>query len=367
MWYMLKNKAIFAFLLAGCMLLSSCQQAKPVIAPLEGENLISSDQANYKTTTADQTFFQKEGQGVTAAVYPVTKTVKWENGSARFKEAYVANGKKVKAGDVLMTFEVNQHKADLENLRLQLSRKEKEVATNTATRKEAIQTAKANAVGLTSHELTIANLKIEKLQASYEQYLYQSNRELAQIKENIAELEEKAADDTIVAPFDGTIRSITVFNEGDLVNNGTVLYTIYSTDYVLLNVERNASMLRYNMDVVVETGRKNDRVTYSGKVVSTPTMLPNTISQSVAVIKLNIPVSEEQLKAGSNTFTCVSQNLQNVIMVDKKAIYSEEKSNFVYILEEDTLKKRYVIKGLSNSEKIWVLDGLTDGQVLVID
>ena len=40
---------------------------------------------------------------------------------------------------------------------------------------------------------------------------------------------------------------------------------------------------------------------------------------------------------------------------------------YVYVLEDGIVKKRYVVTGFSNSSQVWILDGLSAGQTLVLD
>ena len=62
-----------------------------------------------------------------------------------------------------------------------------------------------------------------------------------------------------------------------------------------------------------------------------------------------------------------SQELKNVLLVDKDAVQKEEGKYFVYLLEDGVVHKRYVSLGLENKKSVWILDGLSEGQELILD
>ena len=61
------------------------------------------------------------------------------------------------------------------------------------------------------------------------------------------------------------------------------------------------------------------------------------------------------------------EELQDVLLVDWRAVDSENGKSYVYVLEDDMVQKRYVAPGLNNREKVWILDGLHEGQTVIAD
>jgi len=55
-----------------------------------------------------------------------------------------------------------------------------------------------------------------------------------------------------------------------------------------------------------------------------------------------------------------------VLQVNRDFINFEETKRFVYILDGDVIRKRYITVGLTNRKAYWILDGLDEGQTLVI-
>ena len=62
-----------------------------------------------------------------------------------------------------------------------------------------------------------------------------------------------------------------------------------------------------------------------------------------------------------------AEELRDVLLVDWSAVEAEKGKSYVYVLEDDMVQKRYVVPGLNNREKMWILDGLREGQTVIAD
>ncbi|MCI8799303.1 efflux RND transporter periplasmic adaptor subunit [Acetatifactor muris] len=331
------------------------------------EELPAPEQANYEIIQVQEGEYLRTTGGSLHVYYPITAELCWEEDSiARFREILVKKGEEVREGDAIATFDIEVSRADREEMTLSLARETEALRLGREDRLSAIEEAREDAEGLRDHELRIAQLKIEKMETEYEQFVYQSEREIARLQKSLEELEEKAGNDTLFAPFDGVIDSVTFYNPGDLMTADNILVTMHATDRFYLAADNGADALRYNMDVVVEAGKKNERKTYVGKVVAVPAVLPASVPGTVALIELYEEISQEDLKT-SLQYQYNSEELQGVLLLDRSAVDSEEGKSYVYVLEEDMVQKRYIVPGLTNMKEIWILDGLTEGQTVIAD
>ena len=362
----------FVMCLTGC----GKEQEKPMASI---EVLLTSDEANYKTVQTRLGDYQKVSTGNASAIYLVHSNLYWEYSAACFTECLVKPRQKVKQGDELMRFETEEDRLQLETLRIQLERKkdafeeekakmleELYAAKEKAKMLEELYAAKEKAKELKKEDLTIAQLKIEKLQARYEQFLYEHDKEVRRIEQQIAELKEEGKANVLTAPYDGVIEDVAGLYEGDQVYNGQWLVKMYSTDRLLLKADRAADKLRYNMDVMVETGKGDTLKTYQGKVIAAPNILPLSLSQDLILIELDGEIEEAQLKVGFR-FRGISEDVQEILMVERGAIQQEDGKEYVYVLDGDMIQKRYVETALSASDAVWILDGLEEGQTLIVD
>ena len=215
--------------------------------------------------------------------------------------------------------------------------------------------------------MKIGAIQIEKLETEYEQFIWQSGREAERLEERIEELKEDLGNNELTAPFDGVIDKIVYYKQGDPVSTGEILVSMYATDCFLLETDNALGNLRYNDAVTVETGGKNEKVSYTGRVISASNALPSSLASNPALIRLDEEVSRDKLKR-SPQYQCLTQEVSDVIIVDKNAVRNEEGKSYVYMLEDGMMKKRFVITALSGrSENVWILDGLTFGQTVILD
>lgn len=363
---MSRTKAIAAFLSVTMSLLSGCGDSGSD-RTLDKENLPAPEQARYDTVQAQRGNYAKEASGALQIYYPVTAELCWEEGNAMLREILVRGGQEVKAGECLATFDIDVSKADREELQLSLTRKNEELEDGKTERMSAIEEARSKLALLGGHEYNIELLKIGKLETEYEQFVYQTEREISRLRERLEEMEEEMANDALLAPFDGVIDVVTSkYNAGDPVEADVVIVSMHATDQYYLAAEDTGGKLRYNVEVIVEAGKRNDRKTYTGRVVAAPDILPSSVPQGMALIQLDEDIPPEELK-GTLQYRFNAEELQNVLLADWGAVDNANGKNYVYVLEDDMVQKRYIVPGLNNREKAWVLDGLYEGQTLIAD
>lgn len=361
---MSRNKLLCTLVLAGSLLLSACQSGST--AQTDGvlltDALILPDQANYTTIPVESTTYQRSGQGAAAVAYPVYANLSWENGDARFLECLVSPGTEVKKGDVLVRVDIEASTVRLQSLQLQLKRAQEDFEAGKAERLDEIH----DMAYRVQYSRQMLPLQQELLQIDYEKYVYETEREISEIREEISDLQKTLQENTIVAPFDGVIDNIRPHNPGDRIATGEAMLTMHSTDRFLLSVSGTVHNLRYNMPVSIMTGNRDNPQTYTGRVVCAPNIAPSAEEIDYALVKMDDGITDDMFQF-STTYQCTVEELGNVLVVNREAVETDSAGSFVYILEDGIVKKRYVEAQLNNMEAVWILDGLSEGQSLVLD
>ena len=360
---MSKNKLFSAFLAFSLLFLSACsEETKPVVPDA---SLITPEQTNYETVPVTASDYTKPAQGGGALYFTTYAELTWDTANSRIEEIYVDRGSMVKKGDVLASFTTEIRVSELENLRLQLQRAQEALEEGKAERMKEINHAKRVLDYNFSREKKIAQLELESMQISYDMYVYQQEDAIAKIAKKIADIEELVTENTIVAPYDGIVESVISYNPGDSVNKGAVIVKMYDTSRFYVGVKEGANKLRYNQTVALEAGRKNQRKQFSGRVITAPDVLPEEAG-AVALIEVDDNITPEDLRISVN-YQVNTEEMTDVIMIGRQAITQENGKFYVNVLEDDMVKKRYITVGSNNLQEYWVLDGLTEGQILVLD
>lgn len=362
---------VMILMLTVAMSLSGCGSEEKAEVLLNTDQLQkelqNAQNPNYKTVTVRKGEYVRARNGSAALAYMVREDLVWEKNNARFQEILVTRGQEVKQGEVLAVFEIEESKTHMKELQMQLDKAKKSFEEEKADRLEAIKEAQEYAeIYYRYQELDAANLKIEMQKADYEQYVLRTEQQITSLEESIKNLKDEVSENTLKAPFDGVISAVTVYHPGDQVEPGAVLISMYSTDKILIVTEDKVNQLRYNMDVKIHISYKKEKKELEGIVVATPDILPDGVSQRATMIQLKEDIAPEDLQ-GNITYVCDSEVLQDVLLVDRDAVSKEDNKNFVYILEDGSVQKRFIVTGPNNNDEVVVYDGLVEGQVLVID
>ena len=357
---MSKNKLFCAFFASALLLLSSCAEKPKEYVP--DASLITPEQTNYETVAVKKQDYTKTATGGASVQYPTSCELTWDTANSRLEEIYVTRGDAVQEGQILATFNTKISASELENLRLQLQRAEEALEEGKAERMKEINHAKRILDYNFSREKKIAQLELESMQISYDMYVYEQENAIAELQEKIYEIESLVTENAILAPYDGIIDWVVSYNPGDAVDKGKIIFRMHSTDEFIVYVSDGANKLRYNQEVILEAGRKNQRKTYTGRVITAPNVLPDGIN--VAVIRADEGVTAKDLEFAIN-FTVNQQEMRDVIIVNRTLLAQENGQFYVGVLEDDMVKKRYVTVGSGNLQEYWILDGLTEGQNLV--
>lgn len=362
---MSKNKRILLFTALLLLLFSGCQQSAEEKGG-DAPQILLPEQANYRTTPVETGAYTKSTKSAASLLYPVRARLYPQEDDIRIKEILVEEGDEVKQGDVLVVFDIEQDDVKMEELKVSLKRTEEKLEQGKSDRQEEITEAKEEAAEYSSHKLRMAELEIEKKQVEYEQFVYRTEQEIAGINKQIADLEKRAKAGRLTAPFDGVIDAVRDWEAGDLVWKDTMLVSMHSPDIYQVEVTDAIGNLRHNMDVVVEADFQGEKQEYKGVVVSAPNILPGEMSQESIVIRLEEEIVFNK-KWGTMYCSADVEEVQDVLLIDKDAVNRENSDAYVYILDGDTVKKRFVTLGPNNMEVYWVLDGLKEGQLLILD
>ena len=56
-----------------------------------------------------------------------------------------------------------------------------------------------------------------------------------------------------------------------------------------------------------------------------------------------------------------------MLTIPREAYYSDDTGEYVYVIENDVVEKKYVKTGIVNDEKVEITNGISAGQVVIVD
>jgi RND family efflux transporter MFP subunit len=226
-----------------------------------------------------------------------------------------------------------------------------------------------------SHLLTknvISQQKYDDIDTAYSMAVTRMEVIRAQIlssRENLAMAEQKLSDTVIIAPFSGLIVKRFI-NQGEFVSTmpPSPLFLMMNIDKVKTEIglpEIHIARIHIGnpVDVTVDT--------YPGSIfkgtVSTINPMVDPVSRAFTV-KVEIRNKGHRLKPGMFARVTIYPAIhKGALIVPFKSVMKREGMTVVFVIEDTTVRLRTVTAGITNEQEIEVIDGVQEGEEVVIE
>ncbi len=258
--------------------------------------------------------------------------------AGRVARILFSEGEQVKKGQLLVTIDNEEIKAQMERTNVQLQQ---------ALRNEKRQQQLLQAEGIS------------------EEVYEQSQLQVAQLKAEKAELQARLNNTTIRAPFNGTIglRSI---SEGGYVSPGDNIANLVQTDPIKIDFsvpEVYASQLNENTTIEFTVNGIAD--TMSATVYAIEPRI-NTTSRSLAV---RARASNENRNLLPGAFAEIKVNLgsrKDALLVPTSAVNTEINGKSIFIYNRGRAYRKEITTGIRTAADLEVLNGLSAGDTVIL-
>lgn len=186
-------------------------------------------------------------------------------------------------------------------------------------------------------------------------------------KLELEQLEQQISDASIKSPLSGVITEKTNV-VGEFINAGTPIAMVVDVDPLKVYVYLNQSEVRFvSINQVVDI----TSAIYPGEVFkgSVSYISPNVDANYNYKIEIKIP-SKDYPTLKSGTYVNVNfttDTKEHVLQIPKKALVEGVKNAYVFIQNGDRAERRTIFVGRENGEYIEVVEGLKEGDKVVID
>ncbi len=190
--------------------------------------------------------------------------------------------------------------------------------------------------------------------------------EVERAKASLGISRQKHARTRIIAPFAGVVKEKKI-SPGDLVKNGTLAFSVMQTQTLKLNFsvpEKDVGKLKQGQDVAIKVDAHPDRE-FKGTInIVSPSLDEKTRSLKLEAL---IPNADGVLKPG--LFARVQHYtgaVQALVVVPIIALLYESDQVRVFVVEGNAAKERKVKTGNKYGELIEIVDGLKEGEQVVV-
>ncbi|EOI0515529.1 efflux RND transporter periplasmic adaptor subunit [Campylobacter coli] len=311
--------------------------------------------------------------------------------SGQIIKLYVDVGSHVKQGDLIAQIDKDKQqndlditKAQLESAKANLESKKValEIASKQYQREQKLYAAKAS---------SLENLEIQKnnyysLKAS----VAELNAQVIQLEITLKNAKKDLDYTTITAPIDGVVINVAV-DEGQTVNanqNTPTIVRIANLDEMEIKMEiAEADVNKIKIGTELEFSLLNDpQKTYRASIASidpADTQISDSSTSSGSSSSSSSSSSSNNAiyyyakfyVANKDDFLRIGMSIQNeivvasakdVIAVPTYAIKNDAKGYYVEILQDQKAVKKYVKLGIKDSVNTQILEGLSEGELLVV-
>jgi membrane fusion protein (multidrug efflux system) len=297
------------------------------------------------------------------------------------KEVLVEEGDVVSQGQLLCRLDDSQAQIRLQSARQKLAQarlqlekariqEEKAQVQVKNTRDEFDRYQKLYAERLVS-EKEVAQVKYRLDELEHDQRASDSQaRELThrveELEAEIAQSELEIAHTRVYAPFSGVITARTV-NVGQTVRNLDPLFKLGDFTPLQADVflsEREAATIRPGQSARILSNVGSDE-----GAQGTVARISPVVDQSTGTVKVTVELARgsQTLKPGAFVRVEIRTDTRaGTILVPKRALVEEDGERFLFVAENDTVKRVKVEAGYQNGSEIEILSGVSDGQAVVV-
>lgn len=288
-----------------------------------------------------------------------------------FIEYLVSNNEIVEKGQALLSYRIPYDHIGVEEKKLSLVQNQKSYEEDLRNREAEIaaQRSLLQSMEQKSIEAQTLRLKITKLEIDYERFKYQSRKSIDNLKKTIADMEAASQIQYIYAPYDGWVFTDDRIKEDQPINSRMELIRIYDINSAVLAAPAaGANKIWYNQEVSItriSNRQENRSSVYKGKVIAADSVLDNKASTGMIYIALED--RELYSTISKANVSADSVMVKNVFVIPLKAVKFFNEERYINYLDEAGVIHKQYITGRDNGVEMWVYNGLSEGQKIIVD
>jgi len=309
------------------------------------------------------------------------------DGGGKVDTIYVDEGDVVKEGEalaVLAPVDTDALELALAQAELNLAQAKVSLAQADAAQEQAeaaLEQAEYNLEQLQRYHATYEERRIARLQISAAESQVKAAEaqvEAAELavdvaKQTVEEAASKLEIENLTAPFYGVVTSVDV-EEGDIIPNMSQVTIVRLIDPMSMELsvgldEIDIPSVELEQRAIIEADALPD-VQLEGRITSIsplPTVEAGVVLYSVK-IGFDVPQGSGLRVGMSATADIIINERSSVLLVPDRAIKQDKQGNpVVYIMVNEQIEARSVVIGISDGFQTEIIDGLDEGEILVIE
>ncbi len=256
--------------------------------------------------------------------------------------------------------------AEIDRLRSERDSLERLYAKQAATRQEIEETKTALAKAEADKRLIE-----EKRRAILERSKPEAERATLRIEEarnSIQSLEDKSKSARVLAPAGGTVYSLPA-RAGTYVHTGDTLAELADLTRIRIRVfvdEPELGSLKEGQTVEITWEALPDR-TWNGLLEQLPKTIVARGTRNVGEVLCSVDNETGELLPNTNVDVRIrTAQRENTLTISRAAVRGDGNARYVFVVEQDRLRKRDVKVGISNATDYEILSGITENDIVAL-
>jgi len=195
-------------------------------------------------------------------------------------------------------------------------------------------------------------------------YKVSANKRCEDALEALEEYRERFADKEIVAPADGLVYTVGRVNPGNTVPEGTLIVELVDISTPCVKLKESTQSVYMRMTPGLKAVATFLEEEFPGVVTGTPNVVtgfaPDGENGVITMSADILPITELELPVKLTVL-----ELEDVLLLPANAIRD---NSYVIVLEDGQQVKQRIIAGpTGDNDMVYILDGLTEGQQVVLE
>lgn len=186
-------------------------------------------------------------------------------------------------------------------------------------------------------------------------------------KMTLDEYQVELSKQVIYAPADGQVSYLAKTGIGEYIAARSTLIRLVDPDNLQIHCTGDEiNQFELEQEVLV----KIDKNEYAGRVVVTPSSMPYEMrdgGKAYLRIEMIDELPEGNYLGTTATATLIRQQKEDVIVVPRNVVSTYANESYVQVLEDGVKKERVVATGIKNTTLIEIVDGLAEGEEVIIN
>lgn len=193
--------------------------------------------------------------------------------------------------------------------------------------------------------------------------------EYTEVQEKLDEFDATISENAILAQVDGIVTDLPL-EPGDVISTGTSLVTVYDEADTTVTVsidDTDIRSLEEGSNVNISFTAYPDTI-FRGTISEIGDAETDSDGNTTRPVTVSVGGDVSGLYAGmTGDLTFITRETEEVLYVSNRAIFRDGTRSYVKIRENGSVKEKDVVTGFSDGENVEIREGLSEGDVVLIE